>query len=335
MNRRKRLLLFDGLLRDGADKAPGVGVAALVEDFLSSTELDGTAGVHNHDLIGHIGDDAQVMGNHDDGVAVLLLHFLHKLNNLSLNGNVQGSRGLVGNQNIGIAGKGHGNHDALTHTARELMWILIDALLGLGNANKVQKLGGALERLLLGVTTVQTKTLAHLLADLIDRVQGGHRILEDHRDIVTANVLHLFLSHFEDRTTAIANVAALDLSRRHRDKTHDGHGGHGLTGAGLTDDAKGFAAIERVGHTVDSANDAILGMEIHLKVIDLEQMLALGNRLVLQVHIVLVLLHPYASFILTSRASRRPSPSRVKASTVERIARPGMIIIQGAVRRYC
>ena len=148
-------------------------------------------------------------------------------------------------------------------------------------------------------------------------------------------MLHLLLGHLEDRTTAIANVAALDLSRRHRDEAHDGHGGHGLTGAGLTDDAQGLAAIERVGDTVDSANNAILGVEIHLKVIDLEQMLALRNRLVLQVHIVLVLLHPYASFILTSRASRRPSPSRVKASTVERIARPGMIIIQGAVRRYC
>ena len=310
-------------------------MAALVEDFLSSTELDGTAGVHNHNLIGHIGDDAQVMGNHNNGVAVLLLHLLHELDNLSLNGNIQSRRGLVGNQDIGIAGKSHSDHDTLTHTAGELVRILIDALLGLGDTHEVQKLGSALERLLLGVAAVQTKALAHLLADLIDRVQGGHRILEDHRDVVTANVLHLFLGHLEDRTAAIANVAALNLSRRHRDKTHDGHGGHGLTGAGLTDDTEGLAAIERVGDTVDSANNAIFGVEIHLKVIDLEQMLALGNRLVLQVHIVLVLLHPYASFILTSRASRKPSPSRVKASTVERIARPGMIIIQGAVRRYC
>ena len=173
-------------------------MAALVEDFLSSTELDGTAGVHNHDLIGHIGDDAQVMGNHDNGVAVLLLHLLHELDNLSLNGNVQSRRGLVGNQDIGIAGKSHSDHDALTHTAGELVRILIDALLGLGNTNEVQKLGGALERLLFGVTTVQTKALAHLLTDLIDRVQGGHRILEDHRDIVTANVLHLLLGHLED-----------------------------------------------------------------------------------------------------------------------------------------
>ena len=79
---------------------------------------------------------------------------------------------LVGNQNIGIAGKSHSDHDTLTHTAGELVRILIDALLGLGNTNEVQKLRGTLERLLLGATTVQTKALAHLLADLIDRVQG-------------------------------------------------------------------------------------------------------------------------------------------------------------------
>ncbi len=30
-----------------------------------------------------------------------------------------------------------------------------------------------------------------------------------------------------------------------------------LAGAGLTDDAQGLATIERVGDTVDSANDAI------------------------------------------------------------------------------
>ena len=95
-------------------------------------------------------------------------------------------------------------------------------------------------------------------------------------------MLHLFLGHLEDRTTAIANVATLNLSRRHRDKAHDGHCGHGLTGAGLTDDTEGLATIERVGDTVDSANNAIFGVEIHLKVIDLEQMLALGNRLVLR-----------------------------------------------------
>ena len=310
-------------------------MTALVENLFGRAELNGATGVHNHDLVGHVGDNTQVVGNHDDGVTVLLLHLLHELNDLSLDGNVQSGRRLVGNQDVRIAGKSHSDHDALTHTTGELVRVLVDALLGLGNTHEIQKLGGALKRLLLGVATVQTKALAHLLADLVDRVEGGHRILEDHRDIVTANVLHLFLGHLKDGAAAIANVAALDLSRRHRDKTHDGHGGHGLTGTGLTDDTQGLATIERVRHTIDSANDAVLGMEIHLKVIDLEQMLALGNRLVLQVHIVLVLLHPYASFILTSRASRRPSPSRVKASTVVRIARPGMIIIQGAVIRYC
>ena len=98
------------------------------------------------------------MCDHQNACILLCPDVLHQFQNLSLNGNVQSRRGLVGNQDIGIAGKRHGNHDALTHATRELVRILVDALLGLGNANEVQKLGGALERLLLGVATVQTKS---------------------------------------------------------------------------------------------------------------------------------------------------------------------------------
>ena len=78
------------------------------------------------------------MGNHDNSVAVLLLHLLHELDNLSLNGHVESRGGLVGNQDVGVAGKCHSNHNALAHTARELMRILVHALLRLGNTHQVK-----------------------------------------------------------------------------------------------------------------------------------------------------------------------------------------------------
>ena len=174
------------------------------------------------------------------------------------------------------------------------MRILVDALLGLRNTDQIEQLGCALERLLLGVAAVKAKALAHLLADLINRVQRGHGILEDHRDVVTANMLHLLLGHIEERVTAIQDAAALDLSRRHGDEAHDGHRGHGLTGTGLADDAEGLATIERIGDAVDGMDDTVLGMEVHLEIIDLEEMLALGNGLRLQVDVVLlILLHGF------------------------------------------
>ena len=93
--------------------------------------------------------------------------------------------------------------------------------------------------------------------------------------------------------TAIHDATALDMAGRQGDKTHDGHGGHGLAGTGLADDAEGLAAIERVGNAIDRVDDAVLGMEIHLEVIDLEQVLTLGDGLRLKVDVVLIglLLH--------------------------------------------
>ena len=57
------------------------------------------------------------MGNHDDGHAQFFLQALHQFQNLRLNGHVQRGGRLVGDQNIGLAGQRHGNHDSLAHTA--------------------------------------------------------------------------------------------------------------------------------------------------------------------------------------------------------------------------
>jgi len=234
------------------------------------------------------------MGNHDDGIAVLLLHLLHKLDNLCLNGHVESRGGLVGNQDVGVAGKCHSNHNALAHTARELMRVLVHALLGLGDAHQVKQLGSTLECLFLAVTTVQTKALAHLLTDLVDRVERRHGVLEDHGDVVTANVLHFLFTHIEQRLAAILHGAAVNLSGRHRDEAHDGHGRHGLTRTRLAYHAEGLAAVERIGNAVNRMDDTVLGMEVHLKVIDFEKMLALRNGLRLEIDVVFrILLHDF------------------------------------------
>ena len=55
--------------------------------------------------------------------------------------------------------------------------------------------------------------------------------------------------------------------------------GDGLARAGLAHHAERLAAIERVGDAVHRMDDAVFGVEVHLEVIDLEQVLALGNGL--------------------------------------------------------
>ena len=63
-----RLLPVDNPLGDGANKTRGIGWRARRKST-GGTELQGGR-VYNHDLIGDIGDDTQVMGNHDDGTSL-------------------------------------------------------------------------------------------------------------------------------------------------------------------------------------------------------------------------------------------------------------------------
>ena len=44
-----------------------------------------------------------------------------------------------------------------------------------------------------GQTLVQSQGFGDLVADRVNRVQGRHRLLEDHRYFITANPAHLVL----------------------------------------------------------------------------------------------------------------------------------------------
>ena len=271
------------LVGDRVVQAPRVGVARGVEDLVGGAELDRAASVHDHDLVRHVGHDAEVVRDHDDRVAVLLLHLLHELDDLSLNRHVERRGGLVGDEDVGVARQGHGDHDALAHAARELVRVVLDALLGVGDADHVEQLDRALERLLLGVAAVDAQALAELAADAVDRVERAHGVLEHHRDVVAPDRLHLLGGHLEQGVAAVAHVAALDLAGRHGDQAHDRHDGHRLARAGLAHHAERLAGVERVAHAVDRAHDAVAGVEVHLEVVDFEEVRTFGDGLVLEV----------------------------------------------------
>ncbi len=59
---------------------------------------------------------------------------IHQFQNLGLDGHIQRRGRLVGDQQPRVAGEGHGDHGALAHAAGKLVRILVEALLGVGNA---------------------------------------------------------------------------------------------------------------------------------------------------------------------------------------------------------
>ena len=66
------------------------------------------------------------MGDQHDGRAVLARQALQKLDDLGLNRDIERSRRFVGDDQLRIGGKRERNDDALPHSARELMRIVID-----------------------------------------------------------------------------------------------------------------------------------------------------------------------------------------------------------------
>ena len=104
-------------LWDGVQQAPGVGMARIFEDGARVGVFDDFAEVHHRDIIGHAGDDTEVVGDEHDRHADVGLEMAHQVQDLSLHRDIEGCRGFVGDEQGGIAREGHCDHGALAHAA--------------------------------------------------------------------------------------------------------------------------------------------------------------------------------------------------------------------------
>jgi len=62
--------------------------------------------------------------------------------------------------------------------------------LGLGDAEQLEHVDGAVEGLAAALALVEIDRLDDLVAHRVDRVERGHRLLEDHAEIVAAERPH-------------------------------------------------------------------------------------------------------------------------------------------------
>ena len=113
--------------------------------------------------------------------------------------------------------------------------------------------------------------LDDLVADLVEGVQRGQRVLEDHRDVVAADPAQVVVGRAQQvagrrsaRRRRCGRVAARVRPITVSDETR-------LAGARLADDAERLAAVDAVGDAVDGLHEAVLGREVDAQVLDLEQ----------------------------------------------------------------
>ena len=284
-------------------------MARLKEEIEHLRLLDLPPGIHDDDARRHLRDDAEIMGDEDDGGAASRLHRAHQIEDLRLNGDVERGGRFVGDQELGIAGERHGDHHALAHAARELVWILPRAAFGFGNVDEAQHLDGARRRGGTVEALMKHQRFADLARDTEHRIERGHRLLEDHGDLVAADAPHLGLARLEKIAPGEADGAADDAAGRRRHEPQDRERSDALAATALAHHRQGLASADVVGDAVHRAHDAVTGEEMRAQVRDGEERLgrAAHSRRASR----------------GSSASRKPSPTRFTASTVSERKAPG------------
>ena len=133
---------------------------------------------------------------------------------LRLDGDVERGGRLVGDQQIGFVGERHGDHDALALAAGQLMRIAAEPALRVGNADLSEHLDRACARGGAGKPAVQEQNLANLLIDGVQRIERGHRLLENDGDVVAAHAAHVALGEREQVAAVESNGARRMRCRR-------------------------------------------------------------------------------------------------------------------------
>jgi hypothetical protein len=201
-------------VRDGFQQALGVGVMRLVKDVVFGPLLGGPAGVHDHDVVGDVGDHAEVVGDHEQRSMRLLLQLEQQVEDLGLHRGVQRGGGLVGDDHLRRQGHRHGDHGSLAHAAGELVRVVVHALCRVRNADPAQELHGSFGGLFLGyVLFVGPDHLGDLPAHPVQRMQAGQRVLEDDRDPRAADLAHLIFAQLQQVGPAEDSLAG-DLGTR-------------------------------------------------------------------------------------------------------------------------
>ena len=263
--------------RHRCKKPSCVGVFGVVEDVVDGRRLHLLSEIHDQHLIRQLRNDRQVVRDDDERHLQFLLEILDQLQHLRLNRYVDGCRRLVGDQQPGATGEGHGNHGALAHTSTQIERIGVNELGRLRHTHPCQHRCGLLAGLTFGHPLVQHDCFHDLVADRVHRRERGHRFLKDHCDLCAANLTYgapLGVErHQVDASLArrVQDDATVDDRAVLRNNAQNRLGRDALAAAALPCDAEGLAVIEGETEAVHRPDGSLPREEVGLEVLDAEQ----------------------------------------------------------------
>ncbi len=251
---------------NGCEEIAGILILGRIEEIDRRGRLNHFPLAHHNDPVGHLRNDAHVVGDENDGRPEFPLQVSQELKYLALYRHVERRRWFVRDENGGAQGNGHGDHHALTHAARELVGILLQPLLRLGKPDSLHRFERAGPCLRERKRFMGADCFDQLAPDAHNRVECGHRFLEDHGDACATHRLHRLFRKRRQLRFAEADGAPRYPHGRGRQEPHAGERGDGLAGAAFPRDRQCFSAMQIEAQSVDKRNEPLIGAGRDLQV---------------------------------------------------------------------
>ena len=239
----------------------------MAEHRLDVPLLHQHAPLHHRRAGAELPHHVQVVGDEQHGDAGLPVQLFQKLQNLGLDGHVQGGGGLIQQQQLGPCHDGRGDHGPLQHPAGELVGILPIHARRVRQFHCCQGRQGLVPPRLPGEVCVDTQHLLHLGADTHQGVHAALRLLEHHADLPPLDLP-------QQRAVCVEQLRAVqqDLPGKvallSGQQSRHAHGGDRLAGAGLAHQPQDLPVVDGQGHARHGL--PLPGVEFHMQISDLQ-----------------------------------------------------------------
>ena len=209
------------------------------------------------------------MRDQHDGRAMLRAQALQQRDDLRLHRNIERRGRLVRDDELRLGGERERQHDALAHAAGKLVRIVVDARVRRRDADLFKQRERPFSRRGFRQRRVRADGFDQLLADPVERVEAGERVLEHHADALAADLAHRLGRQIVDPLAAQQHLPARDAAGR-LDQPDHRRAGDRLAGAGLADHAEHFAGPDVERDVVDGGENPAPGRKLDLEVLHAE-----------------------------------------------------------------
>ncbi len=175
---RQQLPALVGHKQRTAHQRLRVGMLRLLKNVLRRPFLNDPPGIHHGHPVSERGDDGEVVGDPDHCRSGLAREFLHLVEDLRLDGDVERGGRLVGDQHLRVATERGGDHDALRHAAGQFMREAARANRRIGYADLAQQVEHPLHSRAPAETAMNLQWLGDMGADPRCRIEHGLWLLE-------------------------------------------------------------------------------------------------------------------------------------------------------------